>query len=150
MSPNLERIASAVEAAGSTTPSVVIDAFLPELPELFGLKLRKFRLGTYLALEKLGHPFVLAATGMEVEVSRWDFVTALYVMATPSADVFAAIESGTVKSAILNLADCAELNDFEEGAKILLAHIERGLASLMPMRSASGSSQKKTADSVGP
>ncbi|MCW1921325.1 hypothetical protein OKA05_02100 [Luteolibacter arcticus] len=119
------------------------------MPELFGLKLRKFRLGQYLALERLGHPFVLAAGGQQVEVTRWDFATALYVMATPSADVFAAIESGRVKAAICELADRAELADFEEGTKTLLAHIERALSPLMPMKSTAGG-QKKTADSGGP
>ena len=128
---------------------VVLDAFLPETPELFGLRLRKFSLGSYLALEKLGHPFVLSAAGQQVEVSRWDFAAALYVMATPSAEVFDAIERGQVKAAILEVADRAELHDFEEGTKILLAHIEHGLAPLMPMKEPTGGAQKKTADSVG-
>jgi hypothetical protein len=149
MAANLEKIAAAVEAAGSRTPSVVLDAFLPEAPEVFGLPLRKFSLGAYLALEKLGHPFVLAANGQQVEISRWDFATALYIMATPSAEVFEAVERGRVKAAICEIADRAELHDFEQGTKILLAHIERGLAPLMPMRSATGSAQKKTAASGG-
>lgn len=149
MKPTLDRIAAAVEQAGSRTPSVVLNALLPEPPTVFGMRLRKFSLGSYLALEKLGHPFVVAAAGGRVDVTTHDAAAALYVLTTPSADVFAAIAAGTVADEILATADRADMEDLKSSVSLLMSHIERGLEPSMPMRSASGGSQKKTADSVG-
>lgn len=146
---NLEQIAAAAELAASRTPSVVVNALVPSAPTVFGLRLRKFSLGSYLALEKLNHPFVRAAGGSKVEVTSHDVATALFVMVTPSADVFAAIESGTVAAAILDVADRADMSNLEAGAADLMSHLERGLEPSMPMRSSGGSAQKKTAASAG-
>lgn len=146
---DLEQIAAAADAAASRTPSVVLNALVPTAPAAFGLRLRKFSLGAYLALEKLDHPFVRAAAGSKVEVTSLDVATALFVMVTPSADVFAAIESGDINAAILETADRADMANLEAGTAALMAHLERGLEPSMPMRSSSGAAQKKTADSAG-
>ena len=146
---NLEQIAAAADTAAARTPSVVINALVPALPMVFGLRLRKFSLGSYLALEKLDHPFVRAAAGSKVEVSAHDIATALHVLTTPSADVFEQIANGTITTAIMQTADRADMGRIESCASALMAHIERGLEPSMPMRSSTGGSQKKTADSAG-
>jgi len=146
---NLEKIAAAMESAGSRTPGVVIDAFAQACPEVFGLRLRKFSFGAFLALEKLGHPFVAAVAGSKVEATAHDIATALHVLVTPSAVIFQQIEAGTIRDAIMETADRADLSNLAAGTDALLAHIERALEPLMPMRVPEGAAQKKTAASAG-
>jgi len=145
MKTNLEKIADAVVEAGGRTPSAVVAAFVPESPVVFGTRLRPVSLGTWLAFEKVAHPFV---TGGD-NVTTYDFAAALYILSTPSAEVFRAIRENDFEAAVLAIADETPIDQIEPAVAALQAHLERAFATAMPMRSGHEGGQKKTVASAG-
>ena len=147
MIPELADIAEAVMTAPGTTPSAVIEAFLPDTKTVFGQMLRPVSIGTWMALEKIGHPFVTG--GEEKDISPHDVACALYILTTDTPTVFAALRDNDFERAVLTLMDRLPLGEMERSLAIMQDHFAAALANVVPMSSPHDSGQKKTAALAG-
>jgi len=139
---NLEVIAAAAEEAGRRTPPTVLEAFAGATPRVFGRPIRPVSLGAWIAFEMIGHPFVMGNEAVEM----YDFACALYILSAPSEEVLDAIQAGTFRHQVLQVADAVQVTDLEVSLDLLKSHLAKAFGTAMPMRQP-GEAQKKTADS---
>ena len=147
METTLEDIQAAVIADPGTTPRAVIDAFLPTGRTVFGQMLRPVSIGTWMALEKIGHPFVTGTK--EADITPHDIACALYILTTDTPTVFDALRSNMFEHSVLALMDRLPLGEMKESLETMQDHFTKALDNMVPMSSPHDTGQKKKAASAG-
>lgn len=143
----LQEMHAAKEAATASTPSAVLDAYLPDPASAAGVGLVPVTAGHLLLLEKIRSPLVMPAE-RRTQFAIWQ---ALYILSRPARDGRAALAAGKLEDATLALADSMPASIMEPIVDQLQAHMAAAFENALPMQMPGGTTgtQKKTADSGG-
>lgn len=126
---------SAQQARGTTrTPSAVLTALFPDRIDVGGLPLRPLSLGDFILLEKIDSPILELDGVEEPEIGPLDLAAAIYLLATPFAQVAEQLNGGrhAFDQAVLAFASRVPAGEvLAAGAKVRAA-IAAGFATALP------------------
>lgn len=123
-SRNLEQLRHAATTAAEKTPTVVVDAFVPEPVQVAGMELRPISIQTWLFLEKIKSPFT-KAIAKDAEIPFKEILSTMYVIVAPVEEVGAAIRRGNeaFEAAVEVFASKIPFRHLEAVATALAKHI---------------------------
>jgi hypothetical protein len=124
--------AARVTADAGSTPSVVLDAFMPTPITVGKITIPPFRLGKYLLLERLKSPLVRDDAR---EITNDQVLEAVFAMATPTPQVLALLARDNAKlaltEAIWEFADTIPLADLAALGAAIQTQMQRAKATLV-------------------
>lgn len=118
---------AARDKSAHRTPSIILDAFLPERVQAGDIPLNPVTMSVIMVLEKINSPFL---GGNEIKYQH--IAEALVVFTQPIANVRAALGNGTLPDLVNELADRLDMSVLAQAVPAIAAHIAKAFETAIP------------------
>jgi hypothetical protein len=142
--PTLDEIAAALAAVEGSTPTAVLDAFLPRPVSTVGQKLVPLTSGHELLLAHVKHPL---STGAKWE--DFDVLMALFIFSRQSRDLFELVNQDQLENAFFAFVDSIPPQDIPKLGQDVAAHWMRSRRTALAMTNEHTTAKKKTVALAG-